>query len=185
MVVFCGIFVNFRTVVSICGDEAVFALLKCAFFLCCSRFFLFFLRRFEHGRFSCKGGRDMAGKIPTTFAISCNKPAALWASQPSLLSCSPLSSFVLHFSHFSHYFSNFLSFLPFHTSLLFFSPFPTIFPALFLRLLPLSVFFQRFFGQSDASPCNSLVSNVHHEAQHTETNATCCERDFCLFSRHF
>ena len=93
------------------GNEPVFALLKFAFFLFFPHF-LSFPKRFEHGRFSCKGGRDMASKIPTMFAISCNRPSALWASQPSLLSCSLLSTFLLRFPPFSQmifaYFSAFL-----------------------------------------------------------------------------
>ena len=161
---------------NICGDEPVCAVLKFAFFVFfCD--FLFFPRRFEHGRFSCKGGRDMAGKIPTTSAISCSMPTALCASQPSLLSCSLLPSFVLHFSQFSHSFSNFPSFHPFPSSLLFFSVIFQYFSFTFSHF-PL---FQCFFGQSDASPCDLLVSNVPHEAQDDETNATCCERGFCMF----
>ena len=121
----------------------------------------------------------MAGKIPTTFAISCGRPTALWASQSSLPSYSPLSSCVLHFSHFpilSPIFHLFTLFpLPFSFSLFFHN-----FRAIFLHLLPLSAF-PVFFGQSDASPCDPLVSNVLHEAQDNETNATCCERGFCLF----
>ena len=54
-------------------------------------------------------------------------PAALCASQPSFLSCSPLSSFVLHFSQFFHSFSNSSSFHPFPSSLLFFHLFSTVF----------------------------------------------------------
>ena len=99
------------------GYEPVWALLKCAFFLDFPHIFcFFFLRRFEHGRFSCKGGRDMAGKFPTTFCgIVCNRPAA----QPSLLSFFYpfLFSSLSPFSHFS---------LCSHFSLLpsfFFSPF--------------------------------------------------------------
>ena len=46
------------------GYEPVWALLKCAFFLDCPHnfFFFLFLRRFEHGRFSCKGGRTGHGR---------------------------------------------------------------------------------------------------------------------------
>ena len=63
------------------GYEPVFALLKCAFLRFFPQFLSFFPRRFEHGHFSCKGGRDMAGKIPTTFATSCNR--LLWPSEMS------------------------------------------------------------------------------------------------------
>ena len=77
----------------------------CIFFEFFPHFFVFSEAGFEHGRFSCNGGRDMAGKIPTTFAISCNRPSALWASQPSLLSCSLLSTFLLRFSSLFLFFS--------------------------------------------------------------------------------
>ena len=108
------------------GYEPVCALLKCAFF----RFFLhfcFFPRRFEHGRFSCKGGRDMAGKIPTTFATSCNRPSALWASQPSLLSCSLLSTFLLRFTSLFSFFLQCFLFSPFSLFPSLFSLFSTVF----------------------------------------------------------
>ena len=77
LLIFLVFFANFGTVVStcsgpvrvpfrsVCGDEPVCALLKCAFFCFFPNFFL--LRRFEHGRFSCKGGREMADIIPTVF----------------------------------------------------------------------------------------------------------------------
>ena len=114
--------------------------------------FVFFPRRFEHGRFSCKGGRDMAGKIPTTLATSCNRPSALWASQPSLLSSSPLSTFVLQFSLFSLFFSNFSSFHPFPSSLPFSCPlFSHNFPAFFFHLLSLPAFSSIFWSSRHVS----------------------------------
>ena len=144
-------------------------------------FFVFFQRRFEHGRFSCKGGRDMAGKIPTTFATSCNRPSALWASQPSLLSCSLLPPFSSASPPFSLFFSNVFSFLPF-----------SLFPSLFFTFFPqfssnfpspplTSRFFQRFFGQSDTSPCDPFVSNVPHEAPPTHRTRHVVKEDFCIF----
>ena len=64
-------------------------------------FCFFFQRRFERGRFSCKGGRDMAGKIPTTFAVSCGDSQfffffSLFSPFPLLPS---LFSFFPHFSN--------------------------------------------------------------------------------------
>ena len=134
------------------GYEPVCALLKCAFFAIFPTFFVFFQRRIEHGRFSCKGGRDMAGKIPTTFATSCNRPSALRASQPSLLSCSLLSTFLLRFtSLFSFFLQCFLLFTLFPSSLLFFSPFFQSFPAIFLQLLQFSIFSSIFWPRRRVS----------------------------------
>ena len=99
----------------------------CIFLRFFSHFLSFFPRRFEHGRFSCKGGRDMAGKIPTTFATSCNRPSALWLpnlpfslvlSFPSFSSASPPFSLFLQCFLFSPFFP-----LPFS----FFHLFSTVF----------------------------------------------------------
>ena len=134
------------------GYEPVCALLKCAFFRFFPQFLSFFPKRFEHGRFSCKGGRYMAGKIPTTFATSCNRPSALWASQPSLFSCPLISTFVLQFSLFSLFFSNFSSFHSFPSSLPFSCPlFSHNFPAFFLHLLSLPAFSSIFWSSRHVS----------------------------------
>ena len=117
------------------GYEPVCALLRCAFF----RFFphfLFFPRRFEHGRFLCKGGREMAGKFPTTFAVSSNRPAA----QPFLLSCSLPSSFVLHFPSCFPFFPQFFLFSPFSLLPSFFHCFFPQFSSNFHHLLQFSAF---------------------------------------------
>ena len=110
------------------GYEPVFALLKFAFFLFFPHFFLSFSKAVRTwSLFVQKGGRDMACKIPTTFAVSCSRPTALRASQPSLLSFSSLSTFLLQFTSFfsfSPMFSLF-SFCP--SSLLFFHLFSTVF----------------------------------------------------------
>ena len=150
------------------GYEPVCALLKCAFLRFFPQFLSFFPRRFEHGRFSCKGGRDMAGKIPTTFATSCNRPSALWASQPSLLSCSLLSTFLLRFtSLFSVFSPIFLLFPPFPP------PFPSLvpfFPTIFQHFSFISShfpLFPAFFGQADMSLCNFLANFVPREAPRT------------------
>ena len=147
--------------------------------------FVFFPRRFEHGHFSCKGGRDMAGKIPTTFATSCNRPSALWASQPSLLSSSFLSTFVLQFSLFSVFFLQFFFFSPLSLlpSLLlspFFPQFSSIFPSSPLT----SRFFQHFLVKPTCLSVTSLptLCPVRHLKQ---ANATCCESAFLLISRYF
>ena len=124
------------------GYEPVCALLKCAFFEIFPHF-LFFLRRFEHGRFSCKGGREMAGKFPTTFAVSSNRPSALWASQPSLLSCSLPSTFVLHFPSCFPFFLQCFLISPFSLLPSFFPCFPH-FSSNFPSPPPIFRFFQRF-----------------------------------------
>ena len=142
---------------SVCGAEPVCALLKFAIFLFFFKFFCFFPRRFEHGRFSYKGGREMTGKIPTTFAVSCNRPTALWASQPSLL-CFLFPSLLLKKKVLSTFSNNFPS------------------PPLIFR------FFQRFLLQATRLHVTTL-SAMCHKAQDTETNATCCGRGFCLFLR--
>ena len=161
------------------GYEPVCALLKCAFFRFFPQFLSFFPRRFEHGHFSCKGGRDMAAKIPTTFATSCNRPSALWASQPSLLSSSPLSSFVLRFTSLFSFFLQFFLFSPLSLlpSLLlspFFPQFSSIFPSSPLT----SRFFQHFFVKPTCLSVTSLptLCPVRHLKQ---ANATCCESAFC------
>ena len=126
-------------------------------FLDLFRIFCVFPRRFEHGRFLCKGGLDMAGIVPTTFAVSCNRPAA----QPSLFSFSTLSllsppflpfSHVFDFSIFSHFYLYPSLFSLFSSFLICFLSFTS---SHFLR-------FPAFFGQSDASPCDHLASSVHH-----------------------
>ena len=123
------------------GYEPVCALLKCAFFSIFPAFFVFSEARFEHGRFPCKGGREMAGKFPTTFAVSSNRPSALWASQPSLLSCSLPSTFVLHFPSCFPVFPQFFLFSPF-SLLPFFLFFQ--FSSNFSSPPPIFSFFQRF-----------------------------------------
>ena len=78
--------------------------------------------------------------------------------RPSGLPNLPFSLF-LPFPPFS---SASLLFFPFFLQFSLFSPFPSFFP---------------FFPQ--------FPSNVLHEAQDTETNATCCERGFLSVSQHF
>ena len=167
------------------GYEPMCALLKCAFLRFVPQFLSFFPRRFEHGRFSCKGGRDMAGKIPTTFATSCSRPSALWASQPSLFSCLLISTFVLQFSLFSLFFSNFSSFHPFPSSLPFSCPFFSHnFPAFCPSSLLTSRFFQHFLVKPTCLSVTSLPTLC--PARHLkQANATCCESAFLLISRHF
>ena len=92
--------------------------------------------------FRAKVDGTWQAKIPTTFATSCNRPSALWASQPSLLSCSLLSTF---FSPI------FLLFTLFPSSLLFFSPFFHSFPAIFLQLLQFSIFSSIFWPRRRVS----------------------------------
>ena len=104
--------------------------------------FVFFSEAVRTWSLFLQGGRDMAGKIPTTFATSCNRPSALWASQPSLFSCPLISTFVLQFSLFSSFFLQFfffslLSLLP---SLLL-SPFFPQFSSFFLSSPLTSRFF--------------------------------------------
>ena len=107
--------------------------------------FCFFQRRFEHGRFSCKGTGHGRQKFQRRFAVSCSRPTALQASQPSLLSFSSLSTFLLQFFPFSQCFLHFFLFSPF--SLLpsfFFSPFFPQFTSNFPSLPSISRFFPRF-----------------------------------------
>ena len=166
------------------GYEPVCALLKCAFLRFFPQFLSFFPRRFEYGRFSCKGGRDMAGKIPTTFATSCNRP---WASGlPNL----PFS-LVLSFPPLS---SNSLSFLFFSPIFLLFTPFPHPFPSLvpffpqFSSIFPSSPLTSRFFQCFLVKPtCLSVTSlPTLCPARHLkQANATCCGSAFLLISRHF
>ena len=136
VMVFCGIFVRFfRTVVSTFG---LLGLWWCHFgrfvvtnqcSLCSnlhfSCFFLHFLSFSEAVRtwslVVCKGGRDMAGIIPTTFAVSCNRPAA----QPFLLSFS--SSFLLPLSLFQNFLLFSTVFYTFPSSFLFFHLFSIVF----------------------------------------------------------
>ena len=163
------------------GYEPVCALLKCAFFAIFPTFFVFFQRRIEHGRFSCKGGRDMAGKIPTTFATSCNRPSALWASQPSLLSSSLLSTFLLRFTSLFSFFLQFFFFSPFFPlPFSFFHLFSTVFQQFSFSSSNFP-FFPVFFGQGDVSLCNTLANFVHHEAPPTHRTWHAVEDDFCIF----
>ena len=112
----------------------------------------------------CKEMERYAGKIPTTFATSCNRPSALWASQPSLLSCSLLSTFLLRFtSLFSFFLQCFLS-----------SPF-SLFPSFFFTFFPqfssnfpspplTSRFFQRFLVKATrlhVTPLSAMCSTRH------------------------
>ena len=121
-------------------------------FSCFSRNFCLFFRGGSNMVAFRQGGRDMAGKIPTTFATSCNRPSALWASQPSLFSCLLISTFVLQFSLFSLFFSNFSSFHPFPSSLPFSCPlFSHNFPAFFLHLLSLPAFSSIFWSSRHVS----------------------------------
>ena len=138
-------------------------------------FFVFFQRR-------CKGGREMAGKIPTTFAISCNRPSALWVSQPSLLSCSLLSTFLLRFpSLFSFFLQIFL-----------FSPF-SFFPSLFLFFFPqfssnfpspppTSRFFRRFLAKATRLHVTPLLAMCPTRHLHTQGRGALCKRIFACFS---
>ena len=168
------------------GYEPVCALLKCAFLRFFPQFLSFFPRRFEHGHFSCKGGRDMTGKIPTTFATSCNRPSALWASQPSLyLFFSPFHlppPIHLPFLFFSPIF---LLFHPFPSSLPFSCPlFSHNFPAFFPSSPLTSRFFQHFLVKPTCLSVTSVPTLC--PARHLEqANATCCECAFLLISRHF
>ena len=178
---------SFALVASNCtakGYEPVCALLKCAFVSIFLAFLCFFPRRFEHGRFSRKGGRDMAAKIPTTFAASCNRPSALWASQLSLLSCSLLSTFVLHFSPFSLFFFNFSSFhLSLFPSFLLFPFFPQV-SSIFPSLPLIFCFFPCFSAKATRLSVTSLPTLC--PARHlTQANAACCESAFLHISRHF
>ena len=121
-------------------------------FAICPAIFVFFSEAVRTWSLFLQGGRDMAGKIPTTFATSCNRPSALRASQPSLLSFSSLSTFVLQFSLFSLFFSNFSSFHPFPSSLPFSCPhFSHNFPAFFLHLLSLPAFSSIFWSSRHVS----------------------------------
>ena len=94
------------------------------FFAIFSAFFCFFQRRFGRGRFSCKSGRDMAGKIPTTFAVSC-------------------SDF--------HFFFFFSLFSPFPLLPSFFFTFFLIFPIICLHLLRFSAFSDVFSSKRRVS----------------------------------
>ena len=127
----------------------------------------------------------MAGKIPTTFATSCNRPSALWASQPSLLSSSLLSTFLLRFTSLFSFFLQFFFFSPLSLlpSLLlspFFPQFSSIFPSSPLT----SRFFQHFLVKPTCLSVTSLPTLC--PARHLkQANATCCESAFLLISRHF
>ena len=143
---------------------------------CFSRIFLFFrggsdmvaFRAKVDGKWQALFHRCLryrvAGLRPSGFS---NLPFSLFLSFP------PFSSASLPFSHSFSNFPSFHSFSLFPSFLLpFFPQCSSNVPAIFLHLLPLSAFSPVFFG---------LVSNVHHEAQDTETNAACCERGFCMF----
>ena len=75
----------------------------------------------------------MAGKIPTTFAMSCNRPAVFWSSQPSLLSCSPPFHLCPPLLPFFPFFLQFLSLFTLFTFpfsfFLFFPQFSSTFPS--------------------------------------------------------
>ena len=117
----------------------------------------------------------MTDIVPTVFAISCSRPTALCASQPSLLSCFHLSSFVLHFFQVSPFFLQFSLFSPF-----------SLFPSLFLfshNFQQLSFtyshfpLFPTFFGQSDASPCDPLLTEMtgsHKRTRHVVKQDFAC-----------
>ena len=80
--------------------------------------------------------RDMAGKIPTTFTTSCNRPTALYYNLPfSLLST--FHYFVqLQFSLFSLFFLQFFNFSPLYN----YYNYSHNFLAFFLQLLSLPLF---------------------------------------------
>ena len=126
-------------------------------FLVFPAFFMFF-----------RGGSNMVAfcaKVDGTWQALSQRRLRYRFFLPPFSSLSPFSPFFLSF--FSH-----------------FSLFPSLFSPFFQYFSFTSSHFLRFpalFGQSDASPCNPFVSNVPHEAQDNETDATCCERGFCLF----
>ena len=115
-----------------------------------------------------RGGSNMVAfcaKVDGTWQALSQRRLRYRFFLPPFSSLSPFSPFFLSF--FSH-----------------FSLFPSLFSPFFQYFSFTSSHFLRFpalFGQSDASPCNPFVSNVPHEAQDNETDATCCERGFCLF----
>ena len=138
--------------------------------------------RFEHGRFSCKGGREMAGIIPTVFAVSCSRFMALWISQPSLLSFSLVSTFLLRFSPFFPLFLRFSLFsllfpLPFSFSS-FFPQFARIFPS----PSPTFRFFSRFLVKATrlhVTPLSAMCPTKHKILRRTRHVV---KEDFACFS---
>ena len=62
-----------------------------------------------------------------------------------------------------------------------FQVFSTLFPQ-FSITFSTFLLFPTFFGQSDASPCDLFVSNVHHEAPSTVRTRHVVEEDFACFS---
>ena len=138
---FCSFF---RTVVSTFG---LLGLWRCHFgrfvvanqcslcsnlpFSCFFPHFLSFPKRFEHGRFLCKGGRDMAGIITTGLRPNLSFSLVL----PPFSSLSPL------FPCFTH---------TFPSSLLFFQIFHS-FPVIFLHLLTFSAFSHVFLSKRRVS----------------------------------
>ena len=124
----------------------------------------------------------MAGKIPTTFAVSCSRQAYCplrFPTSPSLF----FSPFLLY-PPLPSFFDIFSPILPlftlFSSSLLLFHFFPQ-FPVIFLHLLSFSAF-SSVFGQSDASPCDPFVTNVPHEAPPTHRTRHVVKEDFACFS---
>ena len=158
----------------VCGDEPVFALLKFAFFLFCSAFFVFF-----------RGGSNMVAfcaKLDGTWqALSqCRLRYRVTVLRPNLPFSLflPFPPFSFH-SPFFPFFSFFHSYHTFPSTLLFFH----LFSSFSKNPSPPLIFcgFQRFFGQSDASPCDPLARNVPREGPSHTQEAACCEGGFCLF----
>ena len=163
------------------GYEPVCALLKCAFFDFSSIFCFFFRGGSNMVAFRAKVDGTWQAKFPTTFATSCNRPSALWASQPSLLSCSLFSTFLLRFTSLFSFFLHCFLFSPFSLfPSLFFTFFSTIFQYFSFTSSHFPLFLA-FFGQSETSSCDPFVSNVPHEAPHTHRTRHVVKEDFCIF----
>ena len=130
--------------------------------------------------FRAKVDGDMAGKIPTTFAISCNRPTALWASQPSLLSCSLFSTFLFRFSHFPILSPIFTLFTLFALPFFFFSFFPQ-FSTKFPSPSPTFRFFQLFLAKATrlhVTPLSAMCPTRHRILRRT---LHVVKEDFCMF----
>ena len=169
-------------VCNICGDKPVFPLLKFAFFEIFPAHGLFFRGGSNMVAFRVKVDGTWQPKFQRRLAVSCNRPTALWASQPSFLSCShlflfcpPLLSLFPIFLLVFHLFHSF----PF--SLLFFLPFFHIFPKFFFTFSHFPLF-PTFSGQSDGSLRNSLANFVPREAPPTSERDTLWEKIFAHFS---
>ena len=103
------------------------------------------------------------------------------ASQPSLLSFSHLSTFLLQFFPLSHFFSFFFLFSPFfHPPFLFFFPFFHSLPVIFHHFLQFHAF-SSFFGQSDASPCDPLSAMCTTRHGILKRTRHVLKEDFCIF----